>query len=877
MIAIFTFRKVTERGLSLALLMGGLLVASPGLAGVPQAEGVQAPAIEAPRLVEFVEAPYPAQAEQARVEATVELRLTLDEQGAVTEAEVTQPVGHGFDEAARDAALRFRFEPAKRNGVPVPSRIAYSYEFRLRQAPASGTEPAQVAAAPTAGAREPVPGSAREVPQEAVVRAESSPLDDAPHESGPPGEAATPAPATDVEAIEVTVEGESEAERLRNSAEAVRVVEMQQVQREAADLGQVLARTEGIGVRRVGGLGSRARFSLAGFTDEQIRFFIDGVPLELAGYGPEFANVPVNFVQRMEVYQGVVPVRFGADALGGAVQFITSEKLQGSRAAASYELGSFDTHRMTLSGSHMNDTSGLFVRASAFFDSTPNDYRVDVQVPDEQGRLVPRTLPRFHDAYRAGGGSVEAGFAERPWARRLLLRAFASTTAKELQHGATMDTPYGDVDSGSASAGATLRYEQSHGEGLTADAVGGYVFRRSTFTDVGTCAYDWFGRCVQQLPQPGEIESRAVERNVRQHTAFAHLNLGWTPSSNHVLRLAIAPTWVGRSGEDRAMRERGEVDPLTGDRSILSLVTGLEYQHDALEGRLENIAFLKDYLQRSRADLLLPSNVFQPADQDLHHVGVGDSLRFRITDVLTAKASYEWATRLPRPDELFGDGILYGDNLLLRPERSHNLNVELAASVPHPTAGAFRGSVLGFARRVEDFIQPLGREGYFTYQNVLEARSLGVSGSVGWSSPGQWLALDGNATFQDFRNTSTEGPFAEFEGQRLPNQPHLLANASARLQWTEVASPRDELSLSWHTRYIHSFFRGWERLGQGDSKQAIDAQFLHSLALTYVTRASRATLSWTVDVQNLTDADVFDFLGVQRPGRTVTAKVVAEL
>ncbi|WP_241759354.1 TonB-dependent siderophore myxochelin receptor MxcH [Pyxidicoccus parkwayensis] len=846
--------------LARTVVLSGLLVASPVLAGMPQdgAPVVAAPTLEAPKLVEFVEATYPAQAEHERLEATVVLRLTLDERGAVTATEVMQSAGHGFDEAARDAVLRFRFEPAKRNGVPVPSRIAYSYEFRLRPPETPATEPMQAAETErgaTSSSQAVEPGSA----------------------TGATEQTASTQGAADGEPIEVTVEGESEVERMRNSAEAVRVIEMQQVQREAADLGQVLARTEGIGVRRVGGLGSRARFSLAGFTDEQIRFFIDGVPLELAGYGPEFANVPVNLVQRMEVYQGVVPARFGADALGGAVQFITTEKLGGTKAAASYEFGSFNTHRLTLSGSHLNEASGLYARASAFFDSTPNNYRVDVEVPDEQGRLVSQTLPRFHDAYRAGGGSVEAGFTGLPWAHRLLLRAFASTTAKELQHGATMDTPYGDVDSASASAGATLRYEKTHDSGLTTDAVGGYVFRRSTFTDVGTCAYDWTGRCVQQLPQPGEIESRAVERNVRQHTGFARINLGWSPSIAHAFRLAIAPTWVGRSGEDEALRERGEIDPLTGDRSIFSLVAGLEYQRDALDGRLENIAFLKDYLQRSRADLLLPSNVFEPADQDIHHLGVGDSLRFRITDVLLAKAAYEWATRLPRPDELFGDGILYGENLRLRPERSHNLNVELAASLPSMPSGTFRGNVLGFARLVDDFIQPIGHLGYYTYQNVIEARSLGVTGALGWTSPGEWLSLDGNATFQDFRNTSTEGPFAEFEGQRLPNRPNLLANGSARFQWAKVLSPRDELSLSWHTRYIHSFFRAWERLGQGSQKQTVPAQLLHSLALTYATRISRVAVSWTVDVQNLTDADAYDFLGVQRPGRAVAAKVVAEL
>ncbi|WP_254626709.1 TonB family protein, partial [Myxococcus sp. CA039A] len=104
-----------------------------GEAQVPAAAQAPAPvpAVVAPKLVTFVEAPYPAEAEQARLEATVRLKLTLDDQGVVTEAEVLEPQGHGFDEAARQAALSFRFEPARREGVAVASRIAYSYEFRL--------------------------------------------------------------------------------------------------------------------------------------------------------------------------------------------------------------------------------------------------------------------------------------------------------------------------------------------------------------------------------------------------------------------------------------------------------------------------------------------------------------------------------------------------------------------------------------------------------------------------------------------------------------------------------------------------------------------------------------------------------------------------
>src|SRR5690606_11763730 len=83
-------------------------------------------------------------------------------------------------------------------------------------------------------------------------------------------------------AIEVQVRGASEAERLRQSAQAVQVIETVEAKKQSADLGEVLSRAEGVGVRRLGGLGSDARFSLNGLTEDRIRFFLDGVPLDLA-------------------------------------------------------------------------------------------------------------------------------------------------------------------------------------------------------------------------------------------------------------------------------------------------------------------------------------------------------------------------------------------------------------------------------------------------------------------------------------------------------------------------------------------------------------------------------------------------------------------
>src|SRR5690606_18849372 len=143
--------------------------------------------------------------------------------------------------------------------------------------------------------------------------------------------------------LEVTVQGPSERERLRRSAQAVQVIDTEEAKREAADLGEVLARSKGVGVQRSGGLGSGERLSLGGRSGDQVRFFLDGVPLDLSGYPFGLANVPVNLVERVEVYRGVVPIRFGADALGGAVNLVTDDDVTGTHGAASYQFGSFGT------------------------------------------------------------------------------------------------------------------------------------------------------------------------------------------------------------------------------------------------------------------------------------------------------------------------------------------------------------------------------------------------------------------------------------------------------------------------------------------------------------------------------------------------------
>lgn len=109
------------------------------------------PVVVPPKLSKFVSAPYPAEAQKAGIQGDVVLKLSIDAQGKVTEAEVAEPAGHGFDDAARSAALEFVFEPATRDGKPIAAKILYKYSFTLKEVPPTPGEKPKPADKPKTG------------------------------------------------------------------------------------------------------------------------------------------------------------------------------------------------------------------------------------------------------------------------------------------------------------------------------------------------------------------------------------------------------------------------------------------------------------------------------------------------------------------------------------------------------------------------------------------------------------------------------------------------------------------------------------------------------------------------------------------------------
>jgi hypothetical protein len=262
---------------------------------------------------------------------------------------------------------------------------------------------------------------------------------------------------------EVEIKGKTETTIRKEQAFNVNVIDLKGLYNTSGDLNQVLTRTSGVRVREDGGVGSNFTFALNGFSGRQVKFFLDGIPMDNFGSSLTLNNFPVNIAERIEVYKGVLPVELGADALGGAVNLIT--RSNPNYLDASYGVGSFNTHKASVNHAYTNEKTGLTLRTNVFYNFSDNNYKVKVSPIVLSGANAGQRLPvqeveRFHDGYESATIQFEGGITGKKYADKLLVGLIASGNDKDIQTGVVMDEVFGARTSNSSALIPTLKYKK---------------------------------------------------------------------------------------------------------------------------------------------------------------------------------------------------------------------------------------------------------------------------------------------------------------------------------------------------------------------------------------------------------------------------------
>ncbi|HLH41718.1 MAG TPA: energy transducer TonB [Bryobacteraceae bacterium] len=87
--------------------------------------------VSAPKPIYQPEPEYSEEARKAKWQGTVLLSLVVDEAGRAVNIKVTKSLGLGLDQKAIEAVEKWKFEPGKKDGKPVPVMATVEVNFRL--------------------------------------------------------------------------------------------------------------------------------------------------------------------------------------------------------------------------------------------------------------------------------------------------------------------------------------------------------------------------------------------------------------------------------------------------------------------------------------------------------------------------------------------------------------------------------------------------------------------------------------------------------------------------------------------------------------------------------------------------------------------------
>lgn len=676
---------------------------------------------------------------------------------------------------------------------------------------------------------------------------------------------------------EFTVLGKSELREIEEQAFNVEVVDARKLHHTNLDLGHALDRVSGVRVRESGGVGSRMNFSLNGFSGKQVKFFIDGIPMDDFGSSFQLNNIPINLAERIEVYKGVVPIGLGADALGGAVNIVT-KNVQKNYVDISYSYGSFNTHRTVINTAYVAK-SGFTVQLNAFQNYSDNNYWVDVDVADiETGKYYPdQHVRRFHDTYHNETVIAQLGVQGKSYADKLLLGLTVGKNYSEIQTGARLVTVFGQWYRKGAILMPTFKYQKKDlfVQGLDVNVNANYNFGSEQNIDTVNRRYNWFQQ-YKEYDVPGGERSYTLYKfnnNNAVLTANAHYSLG----KIHTIAVSNVFNSFNRMGSDALNPEN---DRYEEPRKSQKNITGLSYQLN-WEEKASISAFTKIYNQTNYFTMSYnPSGeygdvAYRNERENFTYPGFGLTGSYFITKNIQAKASFEKSYRLPEPEELFGDMVNLQGNLDLKPETSYNYNVGLSIWKQLNVDHRVDISANGFYRDAKDFIRPRlnNNQTMQVMDNLYSVTNIGVEGEVRWTYK-NILSAGANITYQNLRNNT------EFEeGQtipsvvyrdRVPNMPYLFGNGDVSVMWQDAFGKGNDLNFGYNLLYVHAFYLYWPSLGS--EKFDVPQQLSHDINFTYTT-GQKGRLQLIAECRNILNRKLYDNFSLQKPGRNFSGKI----
>lgn len=679
---------------------------------------------------------------------------------------------------------------------------------------------------------------------------------------------------TDGELLEeVIVKEKSLSRELSENPMQIVSIDVKSLKNETAEVVSVLDRSTGIRVRQSGGLGSNTTIQLNGLTGGAVRTYLDGIPLEHFGGGVQLNNLPVNAIEKINVYKGVMPVDVATDALGGGINVITTEPHY-DYLDASYQIGSFNTHKFTLNAGKTLNKDVIF-SVGGFYNYSDNSYKIRAFQRTANFKEEEVTVNRFHNAHESFSLSGSINIKNNLWADKFSLSVNYSDRSDEIQHGLRIgNIAVGEANTSATSIVGTAKYEKTIGKKLTVAYRGNYLQAKNVVRDSTDNIYNWEGEVVAFNQSGSEVAGRPFNREGISRSIVQRVNARYSLTDKHNL---VASSYLSNrniKGKDPYAPLVGGRDPNTFPSDLMRSISGLSSESQWFNNRLESILFAKYYHYRQEV-----ANIFSETgdrvfvfEQKGSNLGYGLALKYSFNENFFARTSFESAIRIPSRLEIFGDFIAITPNLALEPEKSQNINFGAYYKFDIDSYRYFSIDINTFLRDQSNLIR-LEPGGYPTapgqFVNELEADAKGIELSFAFT-PIKDLTASFNVTYQQVLRAGEENELGtKGIGRPLPNIPSFFYNTSLRYQIKSPFSISDKISANLYFSHVDEFDLIFQTTANQDNLIPVQNQL--DLGIGY--QWEKSGLSTSFNINNVLNSEVFDNFRVPKPGIQYALKI----
>jgi hypothetical protein len=610
---------------------------------------------------------------------------------------------------------------------------------------------------------------------------------------------------------DVIVLGKSKAQRHREVPSAITIIDSQELKYKTATLNEILDNAAGIKVAQQGGLGNASRIIIQGMDGKRIGIFINGMPM---GNSDEFqlSSIPIDMVDEVEIYKGIIPAWLGGDGLGGAVN-IRLKDFKKNHLEMAFEAASYNTYIGSLQLKHYLGKTSTALHAGATMNYAKNNY--SFSSPFELGRIIHRD----HDAYTHGGFNVGIS-SQQWWFDQFDLTLSADYYRKEIQGGLmNVQNNIQHAFTRTRSASTSLSLEKSFLKGkLTAQFHSIVGFSLVNQVDTSHYCYDFIGNRFPSGSGRGEIGAVPNDSHDRHTTVRELLNLTYKIGNNQLVTWTTNYRYGCKMPKDELADSYSRL-PTSGYPSRLhSIVSGLTHELKLYGGKFTNELGIKLFNHHSEvlpfAEAIMLQDKLKASTNHSTMAGWSEAMALHLlpNNALTLKASVQSTVRMPIAEELFGDGVLLLPSEKLRPERSFNINagaIWLINAMRYPQV---RIEINTFYMSAKDMIKLMYSSMNMAYDNIGKVRVMGIDMEME-SKLNRWLDLQGNITWQDARDMRKEavGGGENFHYRyRIPNMPYLFGNVGVRLHKDGLLSKSSSSAFASTFGFTKAFSYNWE-------------------------------------------------------------------